>query len=164
MRKTDWLVASALALCAVGLVACGASSGGGGGASASREEAGLAFAECMRAHGVEMEDPQPGQNIAIPNDDPATKRALAACHGKLGDSGQELSAEEEDEFREGWLAFSECMRDEGIDLADPRFPGNGKVLLGIAGIDTTSPAFEAAAEACKGEMPAETGGGFGIGG
>jgi hypothetical protein len=165
MRKTDWLVAAVLTLCAVGVVACGASgSGGGGNESASREEAALEFAECMRAHGVEIEDPQPGQNIAIPNDDPATKRALAACNGKLADSGQELSAEEEDEFREGWLAFSECMREEGIDLADPRFPGNGKVLLGIAGIDTTSPAFEAAAEACKGEMPAQTNGGVGVGG
>jgi hypothetical protein len=165
MRKKDWLAASVLALCAVGLIACG--SGGSSSdttGSGTHEEAGLEFAECMRAHGVEIEDPQPGQNIAIPDDDPSTKKALAACNGKLAGAGQELSAEEDEEFREGWLAFSECMRDEGIDLADPRFPGNGKVLLGIAGIDTTSPAFEAAAEACKDEVPAQTGGGIGVGG
>lgn len=166
MTKKDWLAAAILALCVVGLAACGAGGSGseGGVESASHEEAGLEFAQCMRAHGVEMEDPKPGQNITLENDDATTKKALVACNGKLGDSGQELTAEEDDEFKEGWLAFSECMREEGIDLADPRFPGKGKVLLGIAGIDTTSPAFEAAAEACKDEVPAQTGGGFGVGG
>jgi predicted small secreted protein len=163
MKKKDWLVTLTLALCIVGLAACGGGSGGGG-ESASREEAALGFAECMREHGVEMEDPKPGQNITIEDDDPTTKKALAACNGKLAGAGQELSAEEDEEFREGWLAFSQCMRDEGIDLADPKFPGSGKVLLGIAGIDTTSPAFEAAKEACGDEAPAQTGGGIGVGG
>jgi len=172
MKKTDWLVTLTSALCVVGLVACGGggsgSSGSGSGSSgdgesAAREDAGLEFAECMREHGVEMKDPKPGQNITLENNDSTTRQALAACDGKLGD-GQELSAEEDEEFREGWLAFTQCMRDEGIDLADPRFPGNGKVLLGIAGIDTTSPAFETAAEACKGKVPAQTGPGIGVGG
>lgn len=162
MRKRDWLVAATLALCIVGLVACGGGGSGSGGGSAAGEEAGLEFAECMRAHGVEVEDPKPGKNITVGDpDDPATKKALAACNGKLGDAGQELSPEEGEEFREGWLAFTECMRGQGIDLADPRFLGTGKVHLGIAGIDTSSPAFEAAAEACQGKVPATSGVGVG---
>ncbi|HVY97356.1 MAG TPA: hypothetical protein VHA54_10400 [Solirubrobacterales bacterium] len=164
MRKTDWLVVSTLALCVAGLVACGSGSGSGSGESSAREDAGIEFAECMREHGVEMEDPKPGQNITLENDDAATRRAAAACNGKLDGAGQELSAEEDEEFREGWLAFSQCMRDEGIDLADPQFLGPGKVHLGIAGVDTSSPAFEAAAEACRDEVPAQTGGGIGVGG
>jgi hypothetical protein len=168
MRKTDWLVVSVLALCAAGLVACGGGGGsgsGGGGEAAAREEAGLEFAECMRAHGVEMEDPKPGQeSIQIGGDpnDPGTKRAEAACNGKLDKVAQETSPEEDEEFREGWLAFTECMRGEGIELADPTFQGHGKVLLGIAGVDTESPAFEAAKEACGDKVP-DTGG-FGVGG
>lgn len=170
MKKQDWFVAVALALCIAGLVACGGGSGSGegtgsgGGESASVERAGLEFAECMREHGVEMEDPKPGQNITLESDDPTTKRALAACDGKLAGARQELSAEEGEEFREGWLAFTECMREQGIDLADPRFPGVGKVLLGIAGVDTESPAFEAAAESCGDEVPDQTDGGIGVGG
>jgi len=154
MKKKDWLVVVTLALCVVGLVACGGggSGSGGGGESASREEAGLEFAECMREHGVEMEDPEPGQNITIDNDDPTTRKALAACNGKLG-AGQELSAEEDEELKEGALAFAQCMRDEGIEMGDPKFPAPGKFLLDIAGLDTSSPAFEAAQEACQGEMP-----------
>lgn len=154
MRKTDWLVALTLALCAVGVAACGGSgSASAGGESASSEEAGLEFAQCMREHGVEVEDPKPGQqNFALgEGNDPKTKEALAACHGKLG--SQELSSEEQEEFREGALALARCLRDEGIDMGDPEFLGPGKFHLDISGIDTSSPAFEAAREACEGKLP-----------
>ena len=165
MRKTDWLVAVTLALCVVGLAACGGgdSGSGGGGESASSEEAVLEFTECMRAKGVDMPDPQPGDEaieIADPND-PATKQAERACNPKLDKVAQDVTPEVEEEFREGWLAFTACMREEGIDLADPEFLGPGKMHLGIAGIDTASPAFEAAQEACGDEAPEMTGPGVG---
>jgi hypothetical protein len=156
MRKTDWLVALTLALCAVGLVACGGGgAGSGGGESASVEEEGLEFTECLRAHGVEVEDPKPGQkNIEVGDgDDPTTKKALTACNGKLGSAGQELSSDEEEEFREGALALARCLREEGIEMGDPEFLGPGKFHLDIAGIDTESPAFEAAQEACGDKLP-----------
>ena len=166
MRKTDWLVALTLALCALGVVACGGGSGtggsggSGGGASASSEEAGLEFAECMRAHGVEVEDPKPGKSIDVGGDDPKTKKALAACNGKLG-GGQELTAAEDEELKEGALAFAQCMREEGIEMGDPEFLGPGKFHLDIAGLDTSSPAFVAAQEACQGKMPELNVGGVG---
>ncbi len=155
MRKTDILVVAALALCVVGLPACGGGGGpgGGGGKGAAREEAGLAFAECMRRHGVEVEDPKPGQGIALEAEDPGTKKALVACNDKLGGTGQELSSGEEGELREGALAFARCMRKEGIDMGDPVFLGPGKFHFGIEGLDTTSPAFEAAQAACQSKMP-----------
>jgi hypothetical protein len=161
MTKKDWTIAAALALCATLLMACGGgASGSSGGASGggqgggSSEETELAFAECMRAHGVEVEDPKPGKALSVePAGDPTTKKALATCQGKLGDAGQELGAEEGEEFKEGWLAFAACMRKEGIDMGDPTFLGPGQVHLDIEGIDTESPAFEAAAEACHGLTP-----------
>jgi hypothetical protein len=163
MRRTDWLVAATLALCIVGLVGCGGGSGSGGD-SASREEAVLEFAQCMRAHGVDMPDPKPGdESIEVGNQgDPATKKAEAACNPKLDRVAPEITPEEDEEFREGWLAFSQCMREEGIDLADPQFLGAGQVRLGIQGVDTSSPAFEAAREACGDEAP--DGFGPGVGG
>lgn len=43
----------------------------------------LKFAQCMRAHGVDMPDPNPngggGQAISINESDPKTKAALSAC-------------------------------------------------------------------------------------
>jgi len=153
MRRTDWVVAAMLALCVVGLVACGGGGSGGGGRTASSEEAGLEFAACMRAHGVEVADPKAGKSIEVADpEDPTTKKAETACDGKL-DAGQELSAEEDEEFKEGALAFAQCMREEGIEMGDPKFLGPGKFHLDIAGLDTSSPAFVAAQEACQGKMP-----------
>jgi len=156
MRKSDWAIALAvvlgIALCAVTLAACG--GGSGGGAQASSEEASLEFAECLRVHGVEVEDPKPGKSVDVGGqNDPKTKAALAACTGKLGDSGQETSAEEDEEINEGALAFSQCMREEGIDMGDPKILGPGKFHLDIKGLDTSSPAFVAAAEACQQKLP-----------
>ena len=157
MKRKDWAVALGLALCVAVLAACGgggtsASGGGasGSGGGASEEEAALEFAECMRAHGVEVEDPKQGKNLTIGDaEDPTTKKALGACNGKLGDAGQELSPEEGEEFKEGWLAFAKCVREHGVDMADPEFLGPGKVHLDQSA--TGSPAFEAAREACQGK-------------
>lgn len=151
MRKSDWAIALAVALCAIGLMACGGgSSSGGHGSAADEEETQLKFAACMRSQGVEVEDPKPGESLVIANTgDPATKKALATCDHRLGIAGQELSAAEDEEFKEGWLAFAKCVREHGLDMADPTFQGNGKVLLDRTA--TASPAFEAAREACQGK-------------
>jgi hypothetical protein len=157
MRRTDWIVALGLLLCAMlALAACGGGGSSGGGAAASagggasEEETQLAFAECMRAQGVDVEDPKPGEGLVIGDDgDPATKKAIKACDHRLGISGQELSPEEDEEFKEGWLAFAKCVREHGVDMADPTFQGNGKVLLDRTA--TASPAFESAREACQGK-------------
>jgi hypothetical protein len=150
MRKTDWMVAAALALCVIGLVGCG-SGGSGSDTSASEEEAALEFTECLRARGVEVEDPKPGQTTIElgERNDPTSEKAVAACRRQLGVAGQELSAEEDEEFREGWLAFAKCVREHGVEMGDPEFPGPGKVLLDRS--NAGSPAFEAAREACQGK-------------
>jgi hypothetical protein len=157
MKAKDWMVAAALALCVVGLAACGGGggSGSGGDTGAAVEEEGLAFTECLRAHGVEVEDPKPGQrNVEVPDTgSPKEKKALAACNGKLGSHGQDLSSGEADEFREGALALAQCFREQGVDMGDPEFLGPGQFHLDIEGLDTTSPAFEAAREACDGLLP-----------
>jgi hypothetical protein len=156
MKRNDWTIAIGLVLCLAALAACGGgASGSGGGArgGAAREEASFEFAECMRAHGVEVEDPKPGQGVDVGGKDPKTRKALAACNGKLGSSGQELSAGEDEELKEGALAFAQCMREEGIDMGDPTFLGPGKFHLDIAGLDTSSPAFIAAQETCQEKMP-----------
>ena len=150
MKKRDWTIALGLALCVAALAACGGGGASSGGGAKTEEEAGLEFAECMRAHGVEMEDPKAGEAIDLGGeDDPTTQKALAACDGKLGESGQELSAEEGEEFKEGWLEFAKCVREHGVDMADPEFLGPGKVHLDRSA--TESPAFEEAREACQGK-------------
>ena len=175
MKRRDWAVALGLALCAATLAACGGGSGTSAEDPAEQEEGRLEFAECMREHGVDMPDPKPGQagmvfgttkgpggkSTGVDPEDPATKKALAACEDKLGDLGQKMSPEQEEEFKEQALAFSQCMREHGVDMPDPEFDGAGKVKMRIGGgggPDPESPAFREAEEACGNKGPGGKGG------
>lgn len=173
MKRSDWAVALGLVLCVATLAACG-SSASGEGDTAEQEEARLEFAECMRENGVDMPDPQPGQagmvfgvkngpggkSTGINPDDPATKRAMAACDDKLEAIRQDVSPEEKEQFKEDALAFAECMRENGVEMPDPQFSGDGKVKMriggpGSGGPSPESPAFQRAQEACQDEMPGD---------
>jgi hypothetical protein len=137
----------------------------------------LDYAQCMRDRGIDMPDPVfvengaggttsggtfkseagsgPGTN---PKSNAAFKAADTACQHflaniKNGIDAKPMSAAEQKAF----LDFSACMRDHGIDMADPTFEGGGvSVQIGGPGgggngpkIDPQSPAFQAAQAACQ---------------
>ena len=97
----------------------------------------LDFAECMRDHGVDMQDPQfggDGEGGMIVLEEEAADRdevqaAQEACEPILEDAmgDLQLDPEQEAEMREELLEFSECMRDHGIDMPDPVFGDDGRV-------------------------------------
>jgi hypothetical protein len=175
-------IALLLTLCAVALGACGGDDDNDNASASenSREEAGLRFAECMREHGIDVPDPQPGGGsielgrsdgpggdgpdtqgaiggAPLDLDDPDTQRAMEACQDELGEAAPELSAEDEQEMRDAALRYAQCMREHGIDFPDPQFsegPGGGLLTrLGGENIDPESPAFREANEACQDELP-----------
>jgi hypothetical protein len=90
--------------------------------------------------------------------------ALAACGGSadgddaavasLGGSSTETETETtttSDDPQELLLDYTECMRDEGVDIPDPDFSGDGgggKILIGPGGIDPDDPDFQDAQEKC----------------
>jgi hypothetical protein len=138
-------------------------------ASVDPEEAALAFAQCMREHGVDMPDPQVGSNgemtfsigVGPGNADMETMQAAQeACQDlmprPMGEP-RELSAEEKDAM----LGFAQCMRDHGIDMPDPEFENGGMVRIGGGpasnggegpAFDPRSDEFQAASEACRAEF------------
>jgi hypothetical protein len=145
-------------------------------ASVDPEEAALAFAECMREHGVDMPDPQVGSNgemtfsigVGPGNADMETMQAAQeACQDlmprAMGEP-RELSAEEKDAM----LGFAKCMRDHGIDMPDPEFENGGMVRIGGGSrsnggegpaFDPRSDEFQAASEECRAEFGDEMPGG-----
>jgi hypothetical protein len=176
MSRKDWAVAVAIAACAIGLVACGggseATAGGsdGGGDEAAFEEGRLEMAECLREHGVDVPDPVAGEKglmlqksgkgtggSGVNPDDPATEEALKACEEEVDFEPPEVTPEQEEEMKDNMLAFSQCMREHGVDMPDPEFEGGGKVKMRIGGPDgpgsLDQPAVEAAQEACQEELP-----------
>jgi hypothetical protein len=127
----------------------------------------LAFARCMREHGVDMPDPVIGANggmtttIGGPGskqlDPKVVQAANEACKAlmpkNLGPGGGELTAEQKDAM----LDFAKCMRDHGVDMADPDFSGGGFSIQiasgdGKTGISPDDPIFKAADQACRSIM------------
>lgn len=68
-----------------------------------------------------------------------------------GGGGGGPSPEEQAKFEDAMLEYVECMRDNGIDMPDPEFSGDGGVALGApqgtAGPDDAE--FQAADEECQ---------------
>ena len=130
-------------------------------ASISPEDAMLAFARCMREHGVDVPDPQPGNQGGITFridasgiDREQFQDAQEACgdlmQGAGFGPGQALSPEDQDKLVE----FAACMREHGIDMPDPQTAaGGGGIRIGGDGVDPGSPEFQDAMEACDDLMP-----------
>ena len=144
----------------------GTDAGDGETSPADREEAMLDFAECMRDHGVDMPDPEVsgdgGGGVVVLEQDAADgdfQEAEEACQPILEDAmgDLEIDPEREAEMREELLEFSECMRDQGIDMPDPVFGDDGRVTMEAGpGEDVEVPdeeELERASEACGREGP-----------
>jgi hypothetical protein len=148
-------------------------------ASLDPEEAMLAFAQCMRDHGIDMPDPQvsgdgetgfafrarPGAGT---QDFEELQAAHEACQQHLPQGGPNgRPAQIDPEMEQQLLDFARCMRDNGIDFPDPQFGSGGFVQIGGGGegpkFDPESEEFQAAMDACGENLPGG-GPGFSVGG
>lgn len=170
MRTTIFLLLLAAAL---GLAACGSSQSNASGSTGAKSDPAsaskaLAFAKCMRSHGVSnFPDPKNGKldlqvqktpdstsvNGAEVNG-PAFQSAMQACRSYLPNGGKP-SAAQSAQAKAKALAMSKCMRSHGVpNFPDPQFgagPGGGVgIRLNGSGLDPNSPAFQAAQKACGG--------------
>jgi hypothetical protein len=121
----------------------------------------LDFARCMRAHGVDMPDPEVddqgrikvrigagGPGGAGKRPDPKKLEAAQKACGSLiggGDGDRQIDPAE----RDAMVAFARCMREHGIDMPDPT--GNGLTVRRDSdggGPDPDSEEFKAAEQAC----------------
>ncbi|SDT43549.1 hypothetical protein [Jiangella sp. DSM 45060] len=121
--------------------------GGGSGGVTDPEQAELDFYACMRENGVDMPDPDPGQpgvQLQLP---PGSEAAMEECRSLLPNGGemQETSPDDLESLR----AFTECMRENGVDMPDPAADGR---LTMPAGVDPQSAEFQAAMTTCQPEL------------
>ncbi len=146
-----------------------ASSGGGSPATEAGAPTGqqlVAFAQCMRSHGVPAFPEPSGGRLLIPvgaggrrgGIDPASagfQAARKACR-KLLPSGGVPSPALQAKAQEGALRFSQCMRTHGVPgFPDPTFYGGAVRLenLGAGGVDLGSPQVRAAQRTCQSIVP-----------
>ena len=129
----------------------------------------LAYAQCMRSHGVpDFPDPNAQGGFSIQggpgsglNPGSATFQAAdKECRHLLPNDGQPTAAQQAHALAQA-LKFSQCMRSHGLaDFPDPQSqPGGGIAIRIHAGpgqasndLNPQSPQFQAAQNACQGIM------------
>jgi len=156
----------ATAALAVLVAACGGnpssgtspSAAGAGGASSAYVSHALAFARCMRAHGVPRY-PDPDSNGAFPKAglqqlglSPSRMRAVQApCMHLLQAGPAPITAHEQQDY----LNAAACMRSHGLaNFPDPVFSGGGVSFRIPSSIDTKSQRFIRARQTCARLIPA----------
>jgi len=140
-------------------------------AEVDREQAMLDYAQCMRDHGVDMEDPTVDENgdlrMARPSGsreggafDPAEREVMEAareaCATYFEGFAQQFEGRDLTEMQDLMLEYAACMRENGVDMEDPDFsaqgggPGAGdRLQFGEGTLDPTDPVFQAANEVCQ---------------
>jgi hypothetical protein len=127
------------------------------------EQAVLAFTACLRDEGLNVDDPaiDAEGNLVAPTphaaaaetlDMGAVHAAFEVCQEFLDNVAFGMSTEDLAEREDELLAFAVCMRENGYDMPDPDFSGEGHSGAGPFGdaIDTDDPAFQDAADSCQG--------------
>lgn len=101
------------------------------------------FADCLRDHGLNVPDPELNADGSVnlgalkqgidfaPKGSPSSK-ALDECLPLLEGAtfSQGTKKEDEVQLQDELLAFSQCLRDEGIDAPDPDFSGDPRAGMG----------------------------------
>lgn len=151
-----------LAAVALGAAACSSPAAGGSGtttAESAAYRANIAFAQCMRTHGVpDFPDPQPGSNFSVSGEPvgaaaqtPSGKAYLTCQHLLPNGSVATSSPVSAQQLAEG-VALAQCLRVHG----EPAFPDpavvNGGLSFDFTGVNT--PQFQAAVSACRSAIPA----------
>ncbi len=131
----------------------------------------LAYVQCVRDQGVDLADPTvnpdgtltlggggpgSGDGSGVPAIDHDALLAAQEVCGEVPTGSLGSAIKDTTEFQDAALVFVQCLRDEGLEVADPDFSttsgqGGGGML---GGLDRTDPAVAAALEVCQADFAA----------
>ena len=147
-RTLRTLIAAFGAVVVLGLGACGNTNDGAqvananGGTTATttqpadqpavdEDERRQQFTQCMREHGVDLPDPEPGSGgkVRVHGAGPDKEKmqaAMEACRQFMPNGGERMQLSPED--LEKMRQMAQCMREHGVDMPDPD-PNGGGLLI-----------------------------------
>jgi len=137
--------------------ACSGSSGASPGSSNASKQDPLAYAACMRSHGVpNFPDPPDDHTIQKPShtdlQSPIFQAAYRSCR-HLNPSGGSMPPQQQAQLVRQERAFARCMRSHGVpEFPDPTDDGAFTVTAGQ--IDPNSPIVTRAVAACRSTLRA----------
>jgi hypothetical protein len=142
------------------LAACGGSGTGRTTATVQQEDARrVAFARCLRQHGVDVTAGAGGAVTLSGKLDPQTVEAARTACKRYAPPAEtaNLTPRERVAREEAIEKFAKCMREHGIKLetsvVNGRIRLGGRAGGGSDGLNPSSPSFEAAMKACQGLLP-----------
>lgn len=142
--------------------ACAPDQPAGGEASLPDEEAELAYADCMRDHGIAFPDPElvDGEwemrldddvDLESPTYKAAEEECAAVREQAQPEAGDDRNPDDrarlEDEM-DRMLQFAACMREQGVDFPDPVMDDSGNISGPAGPMDGDWDAFETAKDVC----------------
>lgn len=137
-------------------------SGGATSSPAAKDDHGVAWAKCMRSHGIAVSDPVAGgkgAQMLLPKsvDHSKADAAMKLCQKYLPDGGKLIKADPAVVAQE--RKMSQCMRENGLPkFPDPNADG-GIELNGSSGLDPKDPTFIKAQNKCSKYAPSGPQGG-----
>lgn len=143
MRIRQLAIILAIPILLVGLASCGGddsdsddttgSGAAGGGEATGSDDQALEFVQCLREQGLDVPDPDPESGMidlgsAVEDaGQEAVQAAVEACRDLApGSEGGDAGSSQEQQ--EALLEFAQCMRDNGVDMADPDQSGGGVIF------------------------------------
>ena len=163
------ILASAVTGLAVLAAACGGSSTTSSGLPSLQTitAQALAYAKCMRSHGVPnfpdptVQDTARSKGVgfsfarngpgAIDTSSPVFRSATKACQKQTGFG--HISEAQLQAAMNMLLKFAECMRSHGISNFPDPFENSHQVGFNTVGLDQNSPRFKTASKACRALLP-----------
>jgi hypothetical protein len=125
----------------------------------------LRWSECMREHGVQLGDPRDGgAPSALAGElgvSAATlEQAEQACRQYASAAAGDRPNAADPGLLDRYVAFARCMREHGVDMADPEPDASGNVTL-PADVDRSTPEYAEGERACAQHLPGGSKGGGG---
>ena len=154
------LAGAVLALIGLLATACGGGSSPAAGGAGSPVQAALAYARCMRAHGVpDFPDPDSHGQFNVKGHSASSQETAAnqVCHHLLNVGGQ---VDQRQQALGPLLKYARCIRAHGLpNFPDPHYDSGGigtpsGIALGGRGANSVnSPQFRSANQACRHLLP-----------
>lgn len=151
---------------ASGSTSAGSSSGGSSQSASgadSAQQSGVAYAQCMRSHGVTnfpdnaITDTGGGVQVSLPQgitQQPGYQSAQQACRSKLPRGGNGGGSSGGSSNVNQLIKFANCMRSHGVtNFPEPDSSGR-EIISGSQGLNPDSPTFQSAMSACRSFLPA----------
>lgn len=130
-------------------------------AAATQQTGMLAFARCIRNHGVQN-FPDPNSNGGLPagtkqiaRSNPRYQAALSACRHLLA-TGDGPTPAERQQAMNGMQDFARCMRSHGVTNWPDPYLDVGRPTFDIHSIDYEAPRIRTAIHTCRHLMPGST--------